>query len=816
MNNKGMAISSILYTILVLFLVLLFGILGLISSAKTTFDTLKNKIFANLNASRPTITYVEDEFIDSNMIISVTSRKYIDTYYIAQNSTTITKEEIKQNGTKLSYPSGSFNINYVVSNTDPYDLYLKDIHDNVYKLNFAKDKGSCEYEEGYVWDASNFPAGKSTKFIFPCDGIYTLDVRGAQGGTTNNFGSTTYQGTGGKGGRSYGDYQATAGDVVYVVVGKQGTAPAYNTTGSTASYGGYNGGGHVTNWDTNSSMVAGGGGCTHISTASGALSSTKSAIIVAGGGGGGYVANSTLSTATGGKGGGGTASATTGTGTNVGGTYGGYTKGLGGYSYGGGGSGCGWTPGAGVVGGSGNGGKGYLSGSLISGTTGGSAGYRSGNGYASITLKTADGGSSNLPYKISSTSLDSKARTTIAVNEEKTFTITVKNLTSANTNYELYYKQSNTNSKVKVIYTEDSVDTATGTIDASAEKTITVKVTNTGTVDSIIRFYIEMDDTFGVSATNGKEVEPEVFKCTLEKGTSTSLAYSSAKVAQEYTVPCTGAYRIELWGAQGGTGYGGSGGTSKQSAAPGSYTSGVIELEKGTVLYFYVGGKGTNRSTSNYSTAAGGWNGGVAGTAKSSGDTYAYGGGGGGGATDVRLEGGTWSTVTSLRSRIMVAAGGGGGRNAGLSGGLSNNHSGSYLANQTTGQAFGKSTVSSSAQRGGGAGGYWGGYSTNNSPSGSTSFISGHTGCVAVVSNASTDPRIGTNGATCETGTTDNLCSVHYSGYVFVDTKMIDSTGCKWTNELTTTCDGFSTPDGTATEMGHTGHGAAKITYLGE
>lgn len=84
-----------------------------------------------------------------------------------------------------------------------------------------------------------------------------------------------------------------------------------------------------------------------------------------------------------------------------------------------------------------------------------------------------------------------------------------------------------------------------------------------------------------------------------------------------------GIYKIELWGAQG-----------KPSSNFASYTSGKISLNKNDKLYVYVGGRDA-------------YNGGA--SAKE-GDTS-------GGATDVRLVSGSWENITSLRSRIMVAAG---------------------------------------------------------------------------------------------------------------------------------------------------------------
>lgn len=111
---------------------------------------------------------------------------------------------------------------------------------------------------------------------------------------------------------------------------------------------------------------------------------------------------------------------------------------------------------------------------------------------------------------------------------------------------------------------------------------------------------------------------------------------------KEYQVPNSGWYRIELWGASGGSTTSETG--KEQAGGKGAYTSGVIYFDKGTLLYFYIGGTTT--------TATGGTNGGGNGGPKT--------GKGGGGSTDVRTKSGNWDLVESLQSRIMVAAGGGG------------------------------------------------------------------------------------------------------------------------------------------------------------
>ena len=99
----------------------------------------------------------------------------------------------------------------------------------------------------------------------------------------------------------------------------------------------------------------------------------------------------------------------------------------------------------------------------------------------------------------------------------------------------------------------------------------------------------------------------------------------------KFTVPQTGEYHLELWGASGHGSMGGNGG----------YVSGNIELKKNTILNVFVGENPTGQ--------AGGYNGG--------GNGYSDTAGGGGGATDIRIDG------AELNHRIMVAGGGGGHNN---------------------------------------------------------------------------------------------------------------------------------------------------------
>ncbi|MBR1416538.1 MAG: cadherin-like beta sandwich domain-containing protein, partial [Bacilli bacterium] len=327
--------------------------------------------------------------------------------------------------------------------------------------------------------------------------------------------------------------------------------------------------------------------------------------------------------------------------------------------------------------------------------------------------------------------------------------------------------------------------------------------------------------TINVSAPNVDDTlyEINVHKASpLENGT-----YSYTGGVQTFVTPYTGEYQFEAWGASGGKGYvtySGHSARIENDYGRGAYTEGKIKLDKGTTLYIYVGGKGT-QGTSMSSVPAGGYNGGGASSGKSTDNNEV--GGSGGGATDVRTINGTWSDSQSLASRIMVAAGGGGGCTTDLN--YTNQIQGMMggalaatgtiscwttawtpVVNQTSGNAFGKGAtgIVSALSGAGGGGGYYGGVSVSGcgKASGGSSFISGHTGSVAVTSQTDITPRKGTNDSTCSNGTTDDLCSKHYSGLEFYDTNMISGN--------------LSMPNtaGTATETGHTGNGFLKITEL--
>ena len=150
---------------------------------------------------------------------------------------------------------------------------------------------------------------------------------------------------------------------------------------------------------------------------------------------------------------------------------------------------------------------------------------------------------------------------------------------------------------------------------------------------------------------------------------------------QEFKVPCSGTYKLETWGAQGGDANDHDG-ENKTIGGYGGYSVGNIDLKVKDMLYIGVGGKG---ETAYNSMVDGGYNGG--GKARVAADT-AYGdeAGSGGGATHIALNNnlGLLKNYSADRDKILIVSAGGGGAYyySAASQLISNGgHAGGYLGN---------------------------------------------------------------------------------------------------------------------------------------
>ena len=255
-----------------------------------------------------------------------------------------------------------------------------------------------------------------------------------------------------------------------------------------------------------------------------------------------------------------------------------------------------------------------------------------------------------------------------------------------------------------------------------------------------------------------------------------------------------GLYFIECWGASGSSGQ-----SSPEIVSYGGYVSGYIKIEKRRNLYLYIGAEGKEKQ-----------------------ENPVFNGGGpgqhtGGGASDVRLIGGNWNDLESLKSRIIVAGAGAGrdgtcdvsrvdppGSAGGIVGSPSESNSESGATQTSGGKGYNDGTfgigggnpVSSPEMdsNGGGGGGYYGGGNGNNdwcgSGGGGSSFISGYSGCNAVASDYTLENKHHLGHP------------FHFSGYWFFHSTMISGNST------------MPSPNSDSNENGHRGPGAIRITMI--
>lgn len=127
-----------------------------------------------------------------------------------------------------------------------------------------------------------------------------------------------------------------------------------------------------------------------------------------------------------------------------------------------------------------------------------------------------------------------------------------------------------------------------------------------------------------------------------------------------YTAPCDGNYKLETWGAEGGS-------ALDQIGGYGAYSTGIIKLNKGEKIYINVGGKGSDAALTpsehqgyEYAVIQGGYNGGGSGITGQCAVNIRY-SGGGGGATSISFISGLLNTQELSKNNVIMVAGAGGG-----------------------------------------------------------------------------------------------------------------------------------------------------------
>ena len=136
----------------------------------------------------------------------------------------------------------------------------------------------------------------------------------------------------------------------------------------------------------------------------------------------------------------------------------------------------------------------------------------------------------------------------------------------------------------------------------------------------------------------------DAIKDELNSASKSRWTFTYSGTPEAFTVPETGTYQLEVWGASGGS----LGGT----AGNGGYATAKLTLTYNSTIYVVVGSAGNSYN--------GGYNGGGNG-GESTGVEGSQSGAGGGGATHIATATGTLETLRTQQSSILIVAGGGGG-----------------------------------------------------------------------------------------------------------------------------------------------------------
>ena len=629
---------------------------------------------------------------------------------------------------------------------------------------YAKFSYQDSYCESLVNTTYTFDyTGTEQELFIKCPGTYTLEVWGAQGGNTTYASNSN---NGGYGGYSISDITLNQNETLYINVGGQGQSVVYKPSESILEFDsnyGYNGGGYAVS-ASNNSAHGGGGGATHISTKSGLLSTLAyykdNLLIVAGGGGGASThTNYPSYSGDGGSGGG-----------YIGGS--GITANTTCYNYGTGGS---QTSGGSYTACSSDGrttrdsapssptfgmGSNYTSSNTAASYAGGGSGYYGGqsgfhapggggSGY--------NGNSRTFNKKMYGYNVEAKydsPNTTIA------YLITATDFIK---NIELDRVYSNL---------QDAFDEAEdgNTLQLLSKASITYDTT-LGDKKLILDLNgFEFVTTRTITNNGNLEIKDSLRN--IEEDTSTQT-FDYTGHEEQFVVPETGTYKLEVWGAQGGQSIGNS--ADRGLGGYGSYSVGTVELNKDDILYINVGGQGEKGVL--YTNVKGGYNGGGNAIYDGTDDESA---GGGGGATHIATISGLLSTLENNKDSILIVAGGGGGsawsqggHGGGYIGGKNSATTDSYPT-QETGYAFGQGQNATTSTKsndgvGGGGGGFYGGYNIDIINRGSGTGGSGYIGNTLLSDKKmvmySEDTSYISNDSSTKTEITNKSSSVPISNY---------------------------------------------------
>lgn len=226
LNNKGFAVSGILYPILILFIMVLIGVLDIMSSRKAVFDQAKDDIITELNdpnsLKSPVVTVVGTNvtILNNTNVPGFNYDLKENVSAVNSNGEQMLKNEIMIQSEPEFAPNknGTYRITYIVTDSNGKRASASRI---VNVVGQESDKNSWYYSF----------TGSYDKLTIPKNGLYQIQAWGASG-----YGGSL----GGKGAYTRGEIELLANDELYMFIGEAGARKTkiYNTTSQS-----FNGGG---------------------------------------------------------------------------------------------------------------------------------------------------------------------------------------------------------------------------------------------------------------------------------------------------------------------------------------------------------------------------------------------------------------------------------------------------------------------------------------------------------------------------------------------------------------------------------------------
>lgn len=209
LNNKGFAVSGVLYPILVLFLMLLLGVLNITSARKTVFDKTKNDIIDELNdpnsQNTPVITVIGKD-------ITILNNTNIPGFNF----------DLKDNVTAVNSAGEPFTQNEIMVKSDPeFNPSRSGTYHIIYTVSDQYGKRASanrtvrvvnQQEQANSWYYSY--TGSYEKLTIPKNALYQIQAWGASG-----YGGDLA----GKGSYTRGEIELAADEELFLFVGEGGT-----------------------------------------------------------------------------------------------------------------------------------------------------------------------------------------------------------------------------------------------------------------------------------------------------------------------------------------------------------------------------------------------------------------------------------------------------------------------------------------------------------------------------------------------------------------------------------------------------------------